>query len=109
MNAKTLKALKGSIKKWKDIEERKGVDKGGYNCPLCLLFEKLDFPCESCPVAQRTGLDMCRGSPFTAWLHHYEEEHGYRCIADGLKVKCPTCKELARKEREFLESLLPEV
>jgi len=47
MDAKTLKALKGSIKKWEKIIAGTGVDKGGDNCPLC---KACGWNCRDCPV-----------------------------------------------------------
>lgn len=38
MNSRTLKALKGSIRKWERICNGTGEDRGPRNCPLCELF-----------------------------------------------------------------------
>ena len=108
MDAKTLKALKGSIKKWKDIEEGEGVDGGWTNCPLCdLYFSALDRKgsCKKCPVANAVGEINCSDTPYEQWLKHQNRKHDE---PGDLIVRCRHCKKLARKEREFLESLLPE-
>ena len=39
MNARTWKALEGSIKKWEDIVAGKRGDRGSRNCPLCREFQ----------------------------------------------------------------------
>lgn len=39
MDKKTVKAIRGSIKKWEDIEKGTGMDFGVGNCPLCHLFK----------------------------------------------------------------------
>jgi len=102
MDAKTLKALKGSIKKWEKIVEGTGVDKGEDNCPLCKIC---GWNCKDCPVVM-TGeaKEGCRGSPYSDWVEHQSEEHWEK---EESKVYCPTCKELAQKELDFLRSLLP--
>jgi hypothetical protein len=38
MDAETLEALKGSIKKHENILAGTGRDKGQKNCPLCQMF-----------------------------------------------------------------------
>lgn len=55
MDARTLKALHGSIKKWEAIAKGTGTDKSGENCPLCQEFA---YPsgkpfCHDCPVKQK--------------------------------------------------------
>ena len=63
MKAKTLTALKDSIRKWTNIVKGTGVDKGTSNCPLCEMFYRLtgdyDENCEGCPVAKKTGSSSC--------------------------------------------------
>ena len=102
MNKKTLKATKGSAKKWVDIAEGKGVDRGQMNCPLCGLF--FNGYCRGCPVMDKTGSDCCRHTPYTEWDEHHRVNH-VDCWE--LEVQCPECKEIALKEVAFLEGLLP--
>lgn len=86
MDAKTLKALKGSIKKWEGIVAGTTTDLGANNCPLCRLF--ILFNCRGCPVRERTLRVGCYDTPYI--------EH----------VRSPTVAN-ARKEVAFLRSLLP--
>lgn len=99
MNPQTLEALKGSIAKWEAIVLGQGVDRGPDNCPLCKQFRKIKerfVSCAGCPVAQRTGLNGCKGTPY----EDYE-----RASIQGSSPKRLT--ERARKELAFLKSLLP--
>jgi hypothetical protein len=100
MNAKTLRALKGSIKKWEKIAAGKGVDEGPDNCPLCKLFWSENFDCKGCPVSARAGMGGCRGTPYDEWALAVE-------FKDDLKADTPRLKAIARKELRFLRSLLP--
>jgi hypothetical protein len=87
MPAKTLSALKKSIKLWqkKDVTEHHNE-----NCPLCLLF--YDDECAKCPVSTKTGKSYCVDSPFISWGRAYNNAE----------------RESARKkEVAFLKSLLP--
>jgi len=103
MDAKTLKALKGSIKKWEKIVEGMGVDEGADNCPLCELF--FDEGCQGCPVNEKTSRFGCIKTPYNDWVNHHILKHENNL--KKMKVYCATCKELAQKELDFLESLLP--
>jgi hypothetical protein len=76
MDAKTLAALEGSIKKWEAIVDKRRPNRGGADCPLCHLFNPFfrhrtpgavilsKKGCEGCPVAERTGQSFCKGSPY---------------------------------------------
>jgi len=118
MNARTLKALRGSIKKWELIVLGRKEDTGTNNCPLCAEFY---FPvdqrgiCGGCPVKEATGKSGCVGSPYTEWtLAVWEEPEelageraydnpGYPQIVCG-----PRTMAAAIAEHDFLVSLLPE-
>lgn len=106
MNAETKKALEGSIKKWEKILSGKGTDEGGDNCPLCVKFINHIFVwedgCKGCPVKDRTRFRYCRGSPYAEWQEHQNYQHQAVNM-----VRCDICKNLARKELEFLKSLMP--
>ncbi len=97
MNAKTLKALKGSIAKWEAIVAEETIDEGHRNCPLCEMFF---FPgCRDCPVKERTGMSSCHGTPYQEkWVPNGGEGYG---------ADTPTRKEAALAELAFLRSLLP--
>lgn len=106
MNKQTMRALKGSIEKWKDIAAGEGADDGPYNCPLCGMFLlDQDVPgCGDCPVGAEVGYSGCLKTPHDDWANHQELRH-----IDELEsaVHCRHCKTLALKEVAFLESLLP--
>jgi len=65
MDARTLKALNGSIRKWWLIAEGRGVDLGIANCHLCKLFYGVF--CHGCPVEKESHEDGCEGTPYVAW------------------------------------------
>lgn len=99
MNAKTLKALKGSIAKWEAIVAGTGVDDGSDNCPLCELF--YDNGCVGCPVAIKTRKDECIDTPYGAWLYAtFDQEWPKKVMNEGQK-------RAARREFRFLKCLLP--
>lgn len=100
MNVRTLKALKGSIRKWEKIWKGTGEDLGGYNCPLC----QLPGSCVGCPVYERTGWGSCGKTPFGGWIQHHWDKHWDE---HPVIIYCPTCKRLAKRELDFLKSLLP--
>lgn len=108
MDARTLKALKGSIKKWEKIVAGTGVDLGYKNCDLCKMDPS--FGCDNCPVGQYGRLDrwQCRHTPWPDWARHHEDKHGADPFGPiNYRVLCPTCKRLAEKELAFLKKLLP--
>ncbi len=107
MDERTRKALEGSIEKWKAIERGDGQDLGVLNCPLCHLF--CDDACRGCPVRVETGHTDCIGSPYGAFSAALLDVGHYATRIDDAPLdEAPHLKRLARDEREFLESLLPE-
>ena len=98
MNRRTLFALRGSIRKWQGIVAGTEVDKGAANCPLCLLFNR-QGGCGKCPVKEKTGRNWCDGTPFNEWE---DENPGF-----DRRANTPQLKRIARKELNFLKSLLP--
>lgn len=107
MKTATKEALLKSIEHWRENESVKKIEDAKVsadNCALCARFQR-DGYCvrvnknneiELCPVRKSTGRRFCEGSPYwnaqKAWLNKQ------------LKV----FKKAAKKEREFLESLLPD-
>lgn len=111
MDKRTLKALKGSIRKWKKVRDQKIEDWGPNNCPLCHLFyiDKYgeDY-CIGCPIFEHTGEKFCEGTPHDEFIDFFENE-AY-CVestqlTDSEQIK--TMRELAQAEIDFLTSLLP--
>ena len=105
MDARTLKALQGSIEKWMKIAYAGGQDKGWPNCPLCVAYTGSgDNDCGLCPVSQ-VGNSFCVGSPYTDWMWHHRKKHGDE-FPFFCKPGCAECKRLALAELDFLKSLL---
>lgn len=106
MDERTLTALKGSIEKWKAIEAGNAADHGWTDCPLCQMF--IGDDCVGCPVRERNiEYDGCGNPAHRAWGRQMVELH--RLPHNGeRKANTPALVALAREEREFLESLLPE-
>lgn len=110
MDARTLEALNASIAKWERNAEAETPDEyliSAGDCPLCHLFYN-DY-CEDCPVAARTGKNVCRNTPYYdavdaryAWILA-------RIDGDEDKVTAARedSQENARAEVAFLKSLLP--
>ena len=108
MNPRTLKALKGGIKKWERIvKSTKAEDRGPANCPLCKLFLYADIggSCSPCPIKKKTRVSGCQGSPYRHWVNHHQLIHP-GCFFMRHKG-CPDCLRLAKEELEFLRGLLP--
>ena len=104
MNARTLKALRGSIEKWEAIVAGTGEDQGIVNCPLCALFYRDGCSaCSGCPVAKAAGREGCEGTPYIAWTH--AEDNGTIRLDSG-RVSA-RLKRLAQAELDFLKGLLP--
>jgi len=101
MNAKTLKALKGSIAKWEDVVAKKTKDEGAKNCPLCQLLYRSN--CKGCPVVDSgRGRIFCRNTPHRKWLIYTAP----RCVGNS-RVFDDRSRRLAQAELDFLKSLLP--
>ena len=128
MDKETLKALKGSIKKWERVVIGTGTDDGWANCPLCqvfhvrmrvppLAFPGAEFeidskgvlcalyarcgPCNGCPVFGATGERRCQGSPYKLkWLPSVGD-------MSGQKAETPRQRKAALAELLFLRDLLP--
>ena len=111
MDSVTLRALRGSIKKWERIvASSHSKDYGTENCPLCLVFlQSKDFLteyCVGCPVSAKTGREGCAGSPYVEWNRHQEDVH--RNYGDHHRFRdCKECLRLAKAELASLRDLLP--
>lgn len=110
MDKQTLEALKGSIEKWRKIEAGEGMDRGFDNCPLCGLFWfGAVHKCIGCPVYDLTERTACYGTPYHAFSKWTQQTDRYAGHFKPLNPKVhKKGVRLARAEREFLESLLPE-
>lgn len=103
MKPKTLKALKKSIEHWTRLVNGKRAPNevtGPEHCALCSLFLDKDKDgnfCTGCPVKAKTGYDTCFGTPYAA-----AERTG-----NDFGFDSPQFRRAARKELNFLKSLLP--
>lgn len=106
MDAYTLSALRGSIRKWEKIVAGTEGDAGWKNCPLCLRFGKdccLDG--ELCPVFAATNIHFCDDTPYDDWLDHVADKHNFNLVP--FMAECPACTALAQAEADFLKGLTP--
>lgn len=112
MDARTLTALEGSIKKWEEIVAGEGDDQGPNNCPLCHLFQAEADPddpeglqeCFGCPVSKKVSTDGCRETPYTAWN---DKTSWTAADRKDRMATTPELVALAQAELDFLKSLRP--
>ena len=103
-DADTLTALQASIQHWKDIEAGVEDELGYSNCALCQRFNIIgEIPrCTGCPVYKKTGHRVCRNTPYTDWAVAIR-----RIVPVKRTAVTKELIDIAHKEVEFLESLLP--
>lgn len=103
MKKRALKALGGSIKKWKAIADGTGLDFGNENCPLCHEFydgaNTFVDNCLDCPIFKKTGQPYCRGTPYSNFC---------KCVDADQYAETKEQKKAARAMLDFLIDLLPE-
>ena len=105
MDKQTKDAILESIfSKWEGILSCKGLEKGGDDCPLCKLFA--DHYCAKCPIARKTGLQNCVGTPFDEWYDEAPLHRDSGCLWLGRNPREEVINAAVR-EQEFLISLLP--
>jgi hypothetical protein len=90
-----MKALNGSIAKWRRLSKGRGEDLGTDNCPLCWKF--IGSWCEHCPVKACSGWPNCQNTPFTEWARHHR-----RLGSRERTAYTPMLRRLAKKEYEYL-------
>jgi len=105
MTPETLAALRDSIEKWDKIADQTGVDRNWRNCQLCNLFAINDPQCNKCPVAEKTGIVGCYGTPF---VYFSKLNPPYNEELQGYYASTPKQIAAARAMADFLRSLLPE-
>jgi len=95
--------LEISILKWKDIIYNGGKDNGMMNCALCNAYYDVQSDgCDTCLVMLKTGEAGCDGILYEEWDLHHGGKYGAK---EDRIIHCETCKEMAMREIEFLESL----
>ena len=115
LNKRQLKALRGSIKKWEKIVAGTGKDEASDNCPICILVQE---NCHQCPVASFVAENKgdramyddeggamydCADTPYNAWNQHSCD----KCLEREGYAVCKESKGLAKRELNFLRSMLP--
>lgn len=105
MNAKAIRALKASVRKWKRIAAGSMGSEGPDNCPLCALYYHQEKTCAGCPVAAFTKKDCCQDTPYDAWEELSSDE--LRKEGDQDFVFSELSKYIALAEASFLRALLP--
>lgn len=112
MEEYTLEALRGSIRKWENIAAGLAVDRGPYNCPLCVEF--YDKDCTGCPVSQSTGDFGCGGTPYERWWNYTHSRakawyglYGSRPLDPWQVGGDALALGLVLEEVDFLKGLLP--
>jgi hypothetical protein len=113
MNPKALKALKASIRHWREntaARRPEDVLLGPDHCALCRAFwvpfeygPARKKTCDGCPVMARTGYTGCHGTPYEA----AEDAHTAWYVTEG-HYERDGWREVAQAELDFLISLLPE-
>lgn len=87
---KRVKALSGSLAKWKAIVAGTGADNGPDNCPCCAIwFERY---CDGCPIAEAVDQVGCKGTPYDVFIDTLKDSLDERKAAEA--------------ERDFLAGLL---
>lgn len=102
MDAKTLQALKASIKHWEEnftAETPEITTYGPDHCALCQAFYAND--CKGCPVAQKGESYFCVGTPYAG------AEAAIRSWKEG-SIDRDECRSWVKQELNFLRRLLPE-
>jgi hypothetical protein len=112
MKPETLKALKGSIRKWERIVAGTGTDMGMQNCPLCQRFKTFDCTTddgEVCPVAasKGPGNSSCSSTPYADWELAQQEHAHPHTLSMAYRAHDDETVMCAVLELEFLKSLLP--
>lgn len=100
MTKKALNALKKSIAHWKRMADDKAPfdeEPVSEDCALCKLYLHEEEACDGCPVYEKTKRSHCAGTPYPA---------AWRAYADR-GIASIQFRKAARRQIEFLESLLP--
>lgn len=120
MTRRAERALRKSIKHWKNIVAEKEPSKGTQDCALCSEF--VVHACIGCPVRTCTRRLYCAGTPYerfrTTWDKVYVEASkcderlanalGTSTTEKGRWAATPELKAIAQAEVDFLTSLLPD-
>ena len=117
MNKAAQTALKKSIKHWEEnvaAKHPREANPQADACALCTMFsDNLDEAgqwCTGCPVKARTRRDLCLNTPWlraeAAWSSWDYSVECHKSDANQARVRA-VWQTAARKELDFLRSLLP--
>lgn len=110
LTKKAEKALKKSIAHWERLtagEPRFGENHGSGCCELCEVYQDGDEPCRRCPIRQKTGLEYCHGTPYDDFCDVYDSLWTEWKTEEEVYAE-KECRAAAKKQLEFLRSLLEE-
>ena len=102
MSEEKLTPLEGSIQKWEGVLDGSGLEQGAANCPLCVKHLRSAGGCTECVIGQHTSRTSCYATPYEAWDNHQQNVHDQWI---NRSIQCPTCREIAQEELDFLKSL----
>lgn len=108
MKIETLNALRDSIEHWTDLTNPNTdlhiIRPNSDQCALCRRFdtdECIATDGERCPVYKKTGVKLCRDTPYHDALYEFKR------VVNGETTDKSLFIAAAQVELEFLKSLLP--
>jgi hypothetical protein len=104
MDARTLTALKASIKHWEENVAAETPDEASTRAIDCALCNEFDWDaCVGCPVMERAGVRLCRRTPYPRAF----DAHAVWQWNPNSESHKLVWRKAAQAELDFLKSLLP--
>jgi hypothetical protein len=108
---KTLKLVDESLAIWESKLGRSdliNISMGCFACPLCMAFRDIfngETPCVGCPVADITGRNCCKGTPYHAAGKALERASALSLNIDARAEELLKWHKAARREIAFLKKV----